>query len=272
MMEDNKHTTADGEAQASAFDMAVLVRRIREYLEVHSTKLKHYPDPLPHDSLVSRFGFTDRRKGKPEIVLAEEVAVELGHPNTASRCILLLTRNADLVRNGVISVLGPDLDDRQADKQRPLAQVIMLALEASATADPFDMENAQYLINRLPGYMVRSVPGRLWVRVSRDSREKGLGLHTVGSALISTYTREFEGVEKAEVLFITAGKEEVEELAVLSAEAEIMAGRHKKVVLGMDGEAECAELDCDDCDEQPVCDNLRDVVIKRRRNRDERTR
>jgi hypothetical protein len=27
---------------------------------------------------------------------------------------------------------------------------------------------------------------------------------------------------------------------------------------------ECQDLNCDTCDEQPVCDSLRDIVIKRR--------
>ncbi|MBW2527774.1 MAG: hypothetical protein JRI23_26575 [Deltaproteobacteria bacterium] len=46
-----------------------------------------------------------------------------------------------------------------------------------------------------------------------------------------------------------------------------MAGHHKKLSLGVDGELECSDLDCDSCDEQEVCDSLRDVIIKRRRRR-----
>ena len=37
------------------------------------------------------------------------------------------------------------------------------------------------------------------------------------------------------------------------------------VELGIDGEVECSELNCETCAEKPVCDSLRDIVIKRRK-------
>jgi len=92
-------------------------------------------------------------------------------------------------------------------------------------------------------------------------------MKTVGSALIAAYTRDFEAVEKAEVIFVTSCGEDVEALAKIASEAKILAGRHKKLVLGADGEVECPELDCESCEEKPVCDNLRDIVIKRRKRR-----
>ena len=92
-------------------------------------------------------------------------------------------------------------------------------------------------------------------------------LDTLGSALISAYREEFEGVLAAEVLFITSSREDVEALNIVSTEAQILAGRHKKLVLGIDGDVECAELACETCEEKPVCDDLRDIVIKRRKTR-----
>jgi hypothetical protein len=59
----------------------------------------------------------------------------------------------------------------------------------------------------------------------------------------------------------------VEALSQVSTEAAILSGRHKKLVLGVDGEVECRELNCETCDEKPVCDGLRDIVIKRRREK-----
>ena len=90
---------------------------------------------------------------------------------------------------------------------------------------------------------------------------------TVGSALIAAYTHDFEGVEGVEVVFVTSSSADVEALSQISTEASILAGRHKKLVLGVDGEVECRELNCETCDEQPVCDSLRDIVIKRRSRR-----
>ena len=115
--------------------------------------------------------------------------------------------------------------------------------------------------------MVRSVPGRLWVRLSNKAMQKGMRLGTVGSALIAAYTNDFAAVESIEIVFVTQSREDVESFNQIATEANILIGNHKKLVLGANGDIECSELNCETCDEKPVCDNLRDVVIKRRGQR-----
>lgn len=161
-------------------------------------------------------------------------------------------------------MVGPDLDGLSASGSRPFGQVVMLAAKPGSVPDPFALDSAQYLLHRLPGYAVRSVPGKLWVRVSRKGRQAGLTLAVVGAALIAAYTEDFEEVEAAEVVFVTSSISDVEALSEIAVEARILSGRHKKLFLGADGEIECRELSCDTCEEKPVCDNLRDIVIQRR--------
>jgi CO dehydrogenase/acetyl-CoA synthase beta subunit len=195
------------------------------------------------------------------------MAAELGHPSTASQAILLTSYQPELVDHGRISIVGPDVGEMEKQHRHPFAQVVMLALRPEGAPDPFQMNSIQYLIRRLPGYMVRSVPGKLWVRISRKAMERGLTLKTVGSALITAYRTAFEDVAKAEVAFVTSSPEDVETLAPVSREADILAGKHKKLVLSPDGDVECSDLSCSTCEEKPTCDNLRDIVIKRRLRR-----
>ena len=250
-------------------DMASLVRRVRLLFENRGSEISSAPNPVDEETLRRVFLFREKKQGGAEVILADETARELGHPSTASRALLLVTFDSDLVHHGRVSLLGPDLDAMQNGKRYPLAQITLLAVRPRQVPDPFEIENAQFLMNRLPGYMVRSVPGKLWVRISRQGRARGLTLQTVGSALIAAYSRDYPGVEKVEVLFVTSTREDVEALDPVAAEAGILFGRHKKLVLGLDGEVECTELNCETCEEKPVCDNLRDVVIKRRLTRRE---
>lgn len=245
-------------------DMASLVGRVRQFLAERAGRTVSADAPCDIQALSERFGFSEKRKGRPEVILGEDVALELGHPSTASRAIVLLCHRPGLVQGGRISIVGPDLDEMEGGMRRPFAQVVMLSVRPEGMPDPFEIDSTQYLMHRLSGYMVRSVPGRLWVRISKAGRIAGLTLKTVGSALIAAYTRDFEGVEGAEVVFVTSSPSDVEALSQISTEANILAGRHKKLVLGVDGEVECRELACDTCDEQPVCDSLRDIAIKRR--------
>ena len=59
----------------------------------------------------------------------------------------------------------------------------------------------------------------------------------------------------------------MESLTQIAVEADILSGHHKKLILGADGKIECSELNCEICDEKPVCDNLRDIAIKGREQR-----
>jgi CO dehydrogenase/acetyl-CoA synthase beta subunit len=112
--------------------------------------------------------------------------------------------------------------------------------------------------------MVRSIPGKLWVRISRAGLARGLSFEIIGSALTAAYSREFEGIRRVESLFFTSSLNDTEALEQVAIEANILAGRHKKLALNIDGDVECVEFNCGVCEEKPVCDNLRDIVIKRR--------
>jgi len=265
---DHRGAAPPGERpEARPGEMAPLIRRVRALAESRGDRTRSEPLPFDTDTLRRRFGFTGRRGGRTEIVLTEDVAVELGHPSTASRAVVLTTFDPAFVQAGRITWIGPDLEGMPPGRRHPLGQAVILALREEALPDPFELENTQFLMNRLPGYMVRSVPGKLWVRISRKARAAGLDLAVVGSALAAAYAGDFPGVAGAEVVFVTSCPEDVEELGRIAVEASILAGRHKKLVLGLDGEVECPELDCESCEDRPVCDELRDIVVKQRRNR-----
>lgn len=245
-------------------DMHALMRRVRAFAEKHEAASAVHNAVPGMEVLTRRFGFAPRGQGRAEVILAQDCAAELGHPATASLAILLCTPQAGLVHHGRVTVIGPDLDAVSPDDPAPFAQVVLLQIDEQQTPDPFALDNAQYLMRRLPGYAVRTVPGKLWARISNLARSSGLSLETVGAALIASYTADFPGVRGVEVLFVTASREHVHALEPVAVEASILSGRHKKLVIGAHGDVECTELNCDTCDEKPVCDNLRDVVIARR--------
>ena len=255
-------------SEGSFTDMAPLVRRVRELVDPRDGEIQcHQVEDFDVTAFAEETGFAPRRQGKPELVMGSDVAVELGHPSTASQAFVLATTQTDLVRHRHVTRLGPDLDEVDTSTRLPLGQVVFVALRDSSVSDPFELDGAQFLINRLPGYMVRSIPGRLWVRISKDGRASGLTLTTVAKALIAAYETDFDEVESVEVFFITSSTADVEALAPIGMEASVIAGRHKNLFLSPDGELECSELTCESCDEKPVCDDLRDVLRERRRNR-----
>jgi CO dehydrogenase/acetyl-CoA synthase beta subunit len=242
---------------------------VREFVAARPEAQERVFDEASRAQMATRFSLAPRGLGKPDVILADDVAAELGHPAVSSLSATITTQQRDAVVDGRVTLIGPNIGELTASARRPFAQFVLLELAADAAPDPFDLENAQQLANRLPGYMVRSVPGRRWARFSKEGRARGLDLFAVGALLIHVYRAEFVGVRAAEALSVTTADRDLQQLAPIAAEAKVLAGRHKKLTLGLDGEAECSDLDCEICDEKPVCDNLRDIVIKRRSRRHE---
>ena len=245
-------------------DMAPLIDKVRALFADHPARIAAPLGRIDRDDFARTTGFAARRQGKAEVILGADVAVELGHPSTRSQAMVLATTSPDII-DGQVTIVGPDLDS-PGPERRPFAQLVMIGIAPGMSPDPFELDNTQFLINRLPGYMVRSMPGRLWVRISKRGRAAGLTLTTVARALVLAY-REFPQVVAVEVVFVTSSDADVAALAPIALEANVIAGRHKKLALSADGDLECSEMSCESCDEKPVCDDVRDVVRQRRRSK-----
>lgn len=213
-----------------------------------------------HDLQVTE-GLSRRGEGPPSVVVGDEVGAELGQPGAVSHAMVLTTGDRSLVEDGRVRCVGPDLD-QDPGGARPYAQVVMLAHNGENPPDPFDLETTQYLPNRLPGFMARTVPGRLWVRFSKQALGGGFRLHTLGSALIAAFRMDFPAVTGAEVLLATM---EVERLDGVAAEYKVLSGQHRKLVLVEDGVYDCADLNCEDCEDKDTCDALRDITVRYRK-------
>lgn len=267
----DKHSTEPaGASELPRFDKQI--KRLRTIVNEWGKEVKVYRAPFVDDegrrAFMRRVEMGPRRGGRASIVPTEDCAVELGPPSRANVNMVLWTTDLSLVRDGEIRLLGDDMPKGNF-ASLPYAQVVVLGLKQLEDIDPFMLESTQFLSNRLKGFMVRTIPGRLWARVSKEAVAQGMDFARLGCALICAYREDFPLVCAVEVLFVTRSDEDVKALEPLSAEARIIMGKNKKLVLVGDGEYECTDLNCDDCEEQEVCDEVRDIVILRRRRKKE---
>ncbi|MBW1810774.1 MAG: hypothetical protein JRJ87_21460 [Deltaproteobacteria bacterium] len=245
-------------------DYQVQIRRLNEIIDswgaaVHSFRLD---DP---GSFSEEIKLSARGAGAPSVVVGDAVGAELGRPGCDSHAVVLTTTNLELVSDGLVRCVGPDFDEVGPQDHLPLAQIVVLAHEPEQVFDPFELDSTQYLANRLQGYMARTVPGRLWVRASREIIENGFRLRTLGFALLAAYLMDFSQALKAEVILVTGPPEKVKELGPIAAEARVLSGQHRKLTLIENGTYECEDLNCEDCDERDTCDSLRDVYVRYRK-------
>jgi len=187
----------------------------------------------------------------PQVVLRQETALELGGPRSAS-CFALLWDDAEdaAARQGRVSLVGPDLSELPPGAA-PLALVVMAGGPPVPDESLHDhlcgMRDAVYGVH-LRGVMARLLPSQqsVWYRLSADAVARGVDARVLGSALVRAVAAA-PGVEAAEVLLVTSGAREVEQLA----EAAQLAAGITEALGAMDADP---EMDCEGCAHQAVCD------------------
>jgi hypothetical protein len=215
-----------------------------------------------------------RLAGARELVLTAETALELGSPRRRSAHAVLWTATPGVVTDDQLVVVGPDLDPRGGG-DRAYVQLTLVEVAPDAARDEprgaggsalvARLEAQQFLTRQLPGVMARLLPGRLWLRVSRDALAAGLDFALLAAALRRACRTVAPAVRAVACVFASGADDDVADLAALAAEARVHAGRHHRLALGGDGAFECADLDCATCDDRPVCDRIRAATAIRRR-------
>jgi CO dehydrogenase/acetyl-CoA synthase beta subunit len=217
--------------------------------------------------------------GQGRIVLKEDTQVELGHPSLGSCAATLATHRLELVSDGCITLVGPEISESQ-EPRLPFAQIIIAALKSpneseAASQATLEIENTASAMDRTAhrfapteGYMIRSVPNLIWARVSKQAFRSGFSLKGLGERLIQAIKQNCNQVTACQIFFVTSSKSDVNELDDLVEKARIKQRKLETYAVGSDGTFECTqELDCNSCSEQVVCDTIRDVIRIRKGDR-----
>jgi CO dehydrogenase/acetyl-CoA synthase beta subunit len=127
------------------------------------------------------------------------------------------------------------------------------------------LQQAQHVADQIEGYMVRSASQNLWSRISRNAAAKGFDFETLGRALMDLVKTGAPAVSAVEVLFVTTSKDDVKQLdGIVSGVREIGREILKETWKARGYDLDC-DLDCASCQDQEVCDDIRDVIVARRK-------
>ena len=202
----------------------------------------------------------DLREG---IILREDAFVELGNPGSASSSFVVWSGELSAVVDGRITCIGPDIQQSEG-QSLPFGQVVIVSGAELEAAHYPELERTQYTSDQIEGYMLRSVPRRVWSRVSKQAAARGFCFETLGRALMSVFRGKHPLLEATEIVFVTSSKEDVVQLDGIGADVRKFTDELKKLVRQQDGTYDCTEFDCDTCDDKPVCDSVREWTRLRR--------
>jgi CO dehydrogenase/acetyl-CoA synthase beta subunit len=196
------------------------------------------------------------------IILRGDTFAELGNPNAGSCGFPLWTDDPSLLRDGSITLVGPGVQESPG-ASLPFAQVLLVAGEDLGKPEHEALEQNQYIADKIEGYMIRSTPGRMWSRVSKDAAAKGFDFDTLGKALIAIFKSDMPKIQAMEVLFVTSDKEDVQKLDRIAEQVRKIGKeivRETWLARGYDI-LECTlGVDCGSCSDKETCDEIREVV------------
>lgn len=200
------------------------------------------------------------------IILRGDTFVEMGNPDAGSSAFLFWTDNPALVRDGKITLIGPDIPESPG-ASLPFGQVLIMAGTGLTEKDHQKLEHTQFVADQIEGYMIRSTSQLVWSRVSKEAAEKGFCFETLGRALMAIFKSEVTQVESMEILFVTSSRQDLEPLDDIGAQVR----KIYKSILAADWKARGFDAyvcsyggDCKTCPDQPVCDEIKEVVKVRK--------
>lgn len=203
-------------------------------------------------------------KGR-NVVLSDEMAVELGNPQMNSVSCLIWTEKPDLVSDGKISLVGPDIKESNG-KSLPFGKIVLVGVsgfDEESTYDKYkEMEAIRYSLD-LKGYMIRAVSQyqREWSRISREALQNDFSFDILGNALRKEYLKK-SYVHAVEFLFVTSSGEDVGQLQEITKNVGRTISALNKMLSEIDP-------DCDECEYNDVCDEV-DELKGMRKKRDEK--
>lgn len=200
-----------------------------------------------------------RAMGK-SVVLSQDTAVELGNPREESCSFMVWDEDPGSVRDGVITLAGPELSECE-DRSVPFGKAVIVGVSGFTPENGYDryreMDLARYDLD-LRGYMLKAASQyrREWSRVSRDALREGFSFRVLGGALIDALKKN-PYVEAVEIIFVTSSPEDVRGLAPISE------GAHR-VIEAMTKMIDELDFDCNSCVYTDVCSDVAGLRTMRR--------
>lgn len=214
------------------------------------------------------------------VLLRSETYVELGSATVASSCFVLATGDTSRLVDGRVRLMGPDIHEARRGSTLPFGLVL---IAGGYELDAYDYEKlleCLYVSDWIEGYMVRSRPGSIWGRVSRDAIRRGFDFAFLAAALTTIVRKRVPNVVAVEIFFVTSSETDVHLLDTIGEHCRGIAHElHRKIWSAKGIDIDCRyEGGCGACGDKQTCDEVRKIthlrkLMKRdsREDRDEPT-
>ena len=181
-------------------------KMVERALEVRGCKIKVVDVPIP-------VAYGPAFEG--ERIRKESTHAEFGG-NKTSAFEFVTSMDNDLITDGKIEVIGPDIDTIEPGTQLPLAiWVEVSGRKMQPDFEPILERQIHHLVNGAEGIWHMGQRDIVWTRVSKDGFKKGLRLKDYGEILHAKFLADYPAiVDKVQVTIITDHDEVEKRLAI----------------------------------------------------------
>lgn len=243
-----------------------IIGMIKSFTEMPENGFAFFPYDNGAEAVRFNFRSIHHREKKAFIVTAEETALELGSPQHDSLVTVVWTDDRGALADGVW-VSGADIQKISGTKAN-----LLIAVMAEVPSG-YDPDNTRFrsivnLSNRVPGYMSRSVPGKLWVRISGDLMNKQFSSMSLGMCILHAFHEAVPGLGAVSVIIAAGDGRLTKDFETVYNLERVYSGKNRKLSLDRSGVLECEDLNCSSCEEKKSCDTIREILtIKRMKER-----
>ena len=144
-----------------------------------------------------------------ERIRAKQMYVELGGPKTEKHFELVRVKPAKKIKDGEVTLHGPDLKDMEPGSTHPIGIFVEVAgPELEEDLEAVFERRVHEFCNFVNGIMHLNQRYTNWMRISTSAFEKGFNsFQLLGTILIRLYKAELPIIEKAQVTIYTDPKE-----------------------------------------------------------------
>ncbi len=197
------------------------------------------------------------------VLIDDEVQIRLGDFSTPSTAFLRLVSDQNGVQDGRITLIGPDLS-LIAEPIIPFAMGVLVALQEATSELIKRLNRTLQVTDEIEGFMQRSARGDPRFLISKHIIRRGASFQHIGRAFLHLFRTKYpREVQKIEIFFLTAIPSIVVELKKYREQAvqDVIKSWQAKIQKLDKLRVDCEfEWECEACDYQKICEELRDII------------
>lgn len=200
-----------------------------------------------------------------EIILQEETGLELGGANKKSFSLIYPTDLIDIIRDGKITLIGPEIKDIKA-LNIDYGILILIGFKKITEKEFENLKQFNFISNGIEGFMIRTIPRKFWCRINTAVLKKKFSFEFFGNAIMYLYQQKFNDLIKSiEVIMINSDPDLIDKLVEITSELrEESDKKWKEKIETWKKRAGCDyDWDCQECPYTETCDEVKNVLDAR---------